>query len=357
MASQYSSPAKRRKFEPPEIGISNIDTSCSSATVHRVVLELSPIKESRKNSSRKYFDGKVTNGKKTVRMVCFSPKLRPKLEAHRAKKTAAALIGCSIKETSNDFELLASKKTTVEASSKEFALPSNLKEIDSSTAVHVESLSEINNTPVNQPITIVGKVIGIESAVKLSSKNHPDGLTKQDCRIADTCGSFRLVLWEDKIDSLTVNKTYKFENVTVRSYNNNKYVSLSQASSVKEVEDIGEVIVPSDSNYKQAFVSQKVIEGEVTGVSSVDSYSSCFSCMGKVKELNQMVGECTKCTMKVKLSRCEKSVAVKMTIESIDGCRRNVTAFSREINSIVTGVDGDDLAMRLQCAPEVYCQQ
>ena len=213
----------------------------------------------------------------------------------------AALVGCSIKETSNDFELLASEKTTVEASSKEFALPSNLKEVDSSTAVHVESLPEINNTPVNQHITIVGKVVGIESAVKLSSKNHLDGLTKQECRIADTCGSCCLVLWEDKIDSLTVNKTYKFENVTVRSYNNNKYVS-SQASSVKEVEDIGEVIVPSDSDYEQTSVSQKVIEGEVTGVSSVDSYSSCFSCMGKVKELNQMVGECTKCTMKVKLS-------------------------------------------------------
>ena len=69
------------------------------------------MKESRKSSSIKYFEGKMTDGKKTVRMVCFLPKLRPQLEVHREKKTVATLIGCSIKEAQNDFELLASDRT------------------------------------------------------------------------------------------------------------------------------------------------------------------------------------------------------------------------------------------------------
>ena len=58
---KFSSPSKRRKIEPPEVGISEFSGSCSSATVHGVVLELSPVKESRKNSSMIYFHGKVSD--------------------------------------------------------------------------------------------------------------------------------------------------------------------------------------------------------------------------------------------------------------------------------------------------------
>ena len=57
------------------------------------------------------------------------------------------------------------------------------------TAVHVESLHEVKNIAVNQHTTVIGKVVAVDSAVKISSKKHPDGLTKQDCRNADSCGT------------------------------------------------------------------------------------------------------------------------------------------------------------------------
>lgn len=45
---------------------------CTSAEVHLVVFELSPIKESRNN---KYFDSRVTDGK-VAREISFDPSLR-----------------------------------------------------------------------------------------------------------------------------------------------------------------------------------------------------------------------------------------------------------------------------------------
>ena len=48
----------------------------SNATVHGMVVEVSPIKASRKNRDVKYFSGKITDGKKVARVISFDPKLR-----------------------------------------------------------------------------------------------------------------------------------------------------------------------------------------------------------------------------------------------------------------------------------------
>ena len=53
----------------------------SSGTVHGVlVCEVSPIKTSRKRNDIKYFEGQFSDGKKTVRLVSFEPKLRGQLD-------------------------------------------------------------------------------------------------------------------------------------------------------------------------------------------------------------------------------------------------------------------------------------
>ena len=59
----------------------------SSGTVHGVVGEVSPIKTSRKRNDVKYFEGQFSDGKKTVRLVSFEPKLRGQLdEAQKAQR-------------------------------------------------------------------------------------------------------------------------------------------------------------------------------------------------------------------------------------------------------------------------------
>ena len=57
--------------------VSDVKASTSSGTVHGVFVgELSPVKTSSKNRAVKYFDGRFSEGKKTVRLVSFDPNLR-----------------------------------------------------------------------------------------------------------------------------------------------------------------------------------------------------------------------------------------------------------------------------------------
>ena len=52
-------------------------------------------------------------------------------------------------------------------------------------------------------------------------------------------------------------KTYQFADITVRSYNNNMYVSLSAGSSVEEVDDIGDVTVASGSDCHEGMSNRR----------------------------------------------------------------------------------------------------
>ena len=82
-----------------------------------------------------------------------------------------------------------------------------------------------------------------------------------------------------------------------------RHLSLSSKSTIQEVGDVGEVVEEVVDDGKG------VVKGEIIGVVGCDSYSSCKSCKAKVVEVSEVVGECSKCGVKVKMSRCAKSVS------------------------------------------------
>ena len=65
--------------------VSDIEVG-DNATVHAVVLELSPVRPSKNNPDIRYFRGKLLDGKKTARLISFEPNLRPSLERSREDK-------------------------------------------------------------------------------------------------------------------------------------------------------------------------------------------------------------------------------------------------------------------------------
>ena len=62
-----------------EIEVSEVNDVEENVTIHGVVTEILPIKTSKKNSTVKYFTGMLSDGRKSLRMVSFDPKLRPRL--------------------------------------------------------------------------------------------------------------------------------------------------------------------------------------------------------------------------------------------------------------------------------------
>ena len=99
----------------------------SSASVHFVVSQVSPIKQSKKKKNVKYFDSKITDGTKVVTAILFDPKLRQAFEKSLTNRCPINLTNCVVKQiqSTNDdqqFEILANNSSKVDDSTKSFSL-------------------------------------------------------------------------------------------------------------------------------------------------------------------------------------------------------------------------------------------
>ena len=70
---------------------------CGSAVVHSVVVEVSPVKKSKKDEKVKYFRGQISNGKESVRVISFQPKLRDAMCKSVEKKNSVCLVNCQMR--------------------------------------------------------------------------------------------------------------------------------------------------------------------------------------------------------------------------------------------------------------------
>ena len=69
--------------------------SDKNATVHGIVIDVSPIRMSKRNSDVKYFSGRLPNGNKEARIICFKPELRSLCEKSRQEINSVAVVNCN----------------------------------------------------------------------------------------------------------------------------------------------------------------------------------------------------------------------------------------------------------------------
>ena len=96
----------------------------------------------------------------------------------------------------------------------------------------------------------------------------------------------------------------------------------------------------------------EVFIGEIIGIVSSSHFSSCVSCGGKVEESGGIVGGCTKCTLKQKISRCKKNFVAQVMLANGEGVKKTVTMFSDMIEKVLATSnveDSEDIETKLLC--------
>ena len=160
----------------------------------------------------------------------------------------------------------------------------------------------------------------------------------QNVMIVDSTTQSRVVLWENEIGKLELDKSYRLENVADRVFNDIKYLSFSEGTTVTLVEDIVEIANPPLAKDGQLCQEKNlVLEGEIVGIISVEEYMCCVGCKGKVVRETGVMGECSRCKMKVKISRCKKGVTVHVVFKAdgAHGVEKNLVIFDEQVRKIV----------------------
>ena len=127
----------------------------------------------------------MSNSKKTARVICFDPKLRPPMEKLPEEKKPVALGNCKVKtrKFSPSLEIMTSQATRVENSPKKFKIEEQPMGAAVSEASTVEDIASFT---VAQQISVEGKVVKVGEIVDIYSKRRECHLKKQDCIIADS---------------------------------------------------------------------------------------------------------------------------------------------------------------------------
>ena len=99
-------------------------------------------------------------------------------------------------------------------------------------------------------------------------------LHKQECIMADASAPVRVVLWEDDIKKLVINKSYKFDKMKIRMYNDVMHLSVSSCTTIESIDDIGHVTDPSSDFKLTPDHGNRLFNGSIVAVLSTDSYTS-----------------------------------------------------------------------------------
>ena len=207
--------------------------------VHGIPLTVSPVKESRSTKGVFYFDARVSDGKRCVRVVSFDATHQPVLKKAAEEKSTVAMDNCNVKESSltSELEVQLHKRSKVNLSPRKLSLGEQDVESVLSKTVKISDLLSVR---VNQVIRVVCKVVKVGEVMSVK-KGGTDGkeLRKQDVTVGDESGSCRLVLWEEDVNVLEEGKSYCLMDVGVRKYGVAKYLSYGSKSSNEEVGDLG----------------------------------------------------------------------------------------------------------------------
>ena len=118
------------------------------------------------------------------------------------------------------------------------------------------------------------------------------------------------------------------------------FLSVGEDCKIEDVDDIGEMAEVQEGELQESGVVKKVAEGEIDGVVYCDEYAGCIGCSAKIRSEDEIVADCIKCGMVMKVSKCKKLVTARVSVGGRDGKVHTLTMFNSAISSIVEGVNG-----------------
>lgn len=186
------------------------NTSQIPNTLEWYIQNVSPVTKA-SSSNRHYFSCTFQCKDGTARAVCFSPEKHSQL--HTVAQTRSPLKIQNFTKPDKGKHIFI-KFTNITAPDKDKI---SFEFMDGLTAISdgIINISSIYNLAPEQLITVRGEVTNI-SAVKLVATSQGK-LKKQELLIRDTTPYKKVILWENHVETVELNKTYQFRNLRVKA--------------------------------------------------------------------------------------------------------------------------------------------
>lgn len=101
----------------------------------------------------------------------------------------------------------------------------------------LHTVKQILETDIYEIVDLKVKII-TKSQSKQSVMKNQVSMQKIDTIVADDTGAIKLILWEQLIDSVHTGLSYHFNNLTIRIFDDEKFVNSNELTTVEPIDDI-----------------------------------------------------------------------------------------------------------------------
>ena len=157
--------AQKRKLLEEFETVSDAKSS-ESATIHGLVASVSPMKSGKR---AKYFDTKLTDGEKHLRIVGFQGEHRARLAEYEEEAKSVAILNCEVKKArqSDELEVILKSASKVQASPKKFKAVDISKIGNSEIALgELEEKNTFDRVSVDVKVLRVGEPVMVSGGIK-----------------------------------------------------------------------------------------------------------------------------------------------------------------------------------------------
>ena len=311
------------------------DEPISSANVHVVVTALSPLKQGRKSV---YFDGVVSDGSTSRRVVAFSEKQLKTLKGFKESKMPAELQDCQVKHGvhGEEMEIVIKKGSKIRPSEKKI----DTSKIDFDGEVSpLVCVNEVDDKKVFSLVSVRVKVHCISKPETLQS-----GLTKQDMVIADRSGSGRATIWGENIGLVQTGKSYLLSSFMVKEFTGQKYLSMRKGvSGIEKIDDLQDVAEANDSLEDNVLKNAMIV-----GVSEFVRKKVCRKCHSYVEPgvgNPPIEGRCMNldCGLVLRYDICGSRFSAKLMFSAEDSIEVTLTAPGNILRELVGAATDDNV--------------
>ncbi|XP_062583667.1 uncharacterized protein LOC134245396 [Saccostrea cucullata] len=267
--------------------------------------DVSPLKTSK--NSNKYFNAVLQEAEGFSDVVCFRADLQPQLVDFEKNKTPVKLQNVSKVISRNkpgSFDVKITGLTNITSPTKKlpFRFDPPLQEKD--------TIQQIKNKPQYAKTSLLAKVVNLAEEIVIENHSTQKTLRKKDCMLADNTDTIKLTTWEDHTREIELGKTYVFNNVTVRIWDDVKFITTSVNTCITPEKDFGPL--PNIENFD---LDDKKETCKITSV-SCEQKNSCPLCNVSV-EINENLPtfKCCKCCMRQKTINVKKTLKCEVCVE------------------------------------------
>ena len=253
------------------------------------------------------------------RIVCYDPSKEKLLKGYQESREPVKLVNFSKRKSGESVleeDIVLSKRSRIESVSNNDIVfeydegTSQEAEVTNKTIRTIESLRESEMISAKGCLSLRADCIR-EVVIKNGSV-----VTMLDwCAIRDESGTIRLTLWGDIIQQVTNHSCYSFENVLVKFYDFERYLTTTHSTRIMPTEEKFPRI--HEQLFDSLFDVERISIEKITFAQQLKKWLSCCECGKHLSDVTSIV-KCDKCKTVQPVSSCSMKASARIAIRGSD---------------------------------------